>query len=507
VATPFIVLVRRSTASTLRTASSALLAGAVTFVPLFQSVGAQVAIKRAPSGFNLLSVEQDLDVGRQSALELERQLSLVTNARTDQFLASIVALLAAHAPGPKFPFRVTTYHSAQINALALPGGPMFVDRSLFALARSEAELASVLAHAMSHVVLRHGTSRASKAYLGKAGLSALGGLAGESTAARVINAVGGFGTSAVFLQFGRSDEYEADALGAELLAKSGYDPVAMATMFATLRRERRRNPGLERFFSSHPSAPDRETRIRNLSNVLARGGSQEVVGGFSRIRWRGGATAAAPQWNTATGTVAPRSAPVTLDVPAPSSRFTQFSHPDASLTIDHPSNWTAHSSGIGVSFAPPGGVVERDNGQPSLLHGVILNYYAPFENDVERWNNSLTRNYAPFEDRTRQRGVLEDATDDLVRQILGAHSWLSAATGSARAEVVDGARGYSVRLIGRSPVTGDVERVTVHTRALPGDQVIYLACVAPGRGASAVERACARMVQSLRVTEAAANRQ
>lgn len=493
--------------STFRPASAALLALAVTFVPLARPVGAQVAIKRAPSGFNLFPVEQDVDVGRQSARELDGQLALVTDARTEQFLTSIVALLAAQAPGPKYPFRVTTYHSTQVNALALPGGPMYVNRGLFALARSEAEVAGVLAHAMSHVILRHGTGRASKAYLREAGLGALGGLAGGSTAARVINAVGGFGTNAVFLRFSRSDEYEADALGAELLAKAGYDPVALATMFATLRRERSRNPGLESFFGCHPSAPDRETRIRNLSNVLERGGSQEVVGGFSRIRWRGGATAPAPRWNTATGTVAPRSAPVTLDVPAPSSRFTQFSHPDASLTIDHPSNWTAHSSGLAVSFAPPGGVVERDNGRPSLLHGVIVNYYAPFEDDVERWNNSLTRHYAPFEDRTRRRGVLEDATDDLVRQILSAHSWLSARTGSARAEVVDGARGYSVRLSGRSPVTGEVERVTVHTRELPGDHVIYMACVAPGRSANAVERACARMVQSLRVTEAAANRQ
>lgn len=161
-----------------------------------------------------------------------------------------------------------------------------------------------------------------------------------------------------------------------------------------------------------------------------------------------------------------------------------------------------------MSFAPDGGVLEREDGAPTLLQGLIVNHYAPFEDVVERWNNSLSRHYAPFEDRTRPRGALEDATDDLIRQILSVNTWLTASTGSARPEVVDGVRGYSVRLTGRSPVTGQPERVTVYTRVLPDDHVIYMACVAPGKRASSVEKACARMVQSMRVNEAAAaNRQ
>ncbi len=495
--------------STFRTASGVLLAGAVSLAPLAQSSAAQVAIKRAPSGFNLFSVEQDIELGRQSAVELERQVKLVTSARTDQFLASIVSVLATRAPGPKYPFRIRAVNSTGMNVFVLPGGPMYVHRGLLNQARTEAEVAAVLAHAMSHVILRHGTARVSKAYLGKAGLGALGGLVSKtSPASRIVNAVGGFGTNAAFLTFGRSDEYEADALGAELMAEAGYDPVAMASMFATLRREKAR-PGLASFASSHPSAADRETRIRNLSYVLGQGGAQAVVGGFSAIRSRGAsiATSSDAHWTAAAGIVEREAKPVTPDVPAPSPRFSRFNHPDAILAIDHPDNWDAYPSGAAVSFAPAGGVIERTDGQPNLLQGVIVNYYAPFEGDVDRWNNSLTRHFAPFDDRTRRRAILEDATDDLVRQILSANPYLDAPTGSARSEVVDGARGYSVRLSGRSPVTGEVERVTVHTRALPGDQVIYMACIAPGRSANTVERACARMVQSLRVTDAAANRQ
>ena len=93
--TPALALVRRSTASTVRTASGALLAGVVAFVPVGRPAGAQIAIKRTPSGFNLFSVEQDVEVGRRSAAEFERQVSLLSSVQTEQFLASVVALLAA----------------------------------------------------------------------------------------------------------------------------------------------------------------------------------------------------------------------------------------------------------------------------------------------------------------------------------------------------------------------------------------------------------------------------
>jgi hypothetical protein len=227
------------------------------------------------------------------------------------------------------------------------------------------------------------------------------------------------------------------------------------------------------------------------------------------MRWGNAGTAAvpaAPGVNISTGSVELRTTPAVPDIPAPSPEFTRFSNPDAPIEIEHPANWDAHQSGMAMTFVPSGGVVDRDDGAPSLRQGVVVNYYEPFEGDVERWNNSLERNYAPFEDRSRPRGLLEDATDDLVRQILIANSWLSAPTRSARPEQGDGMRGYSVKLRGRSPVTGELERVTVYTRALPDDHVIYMACVAGGRSAASVERACSRMMQSLRVNDGTLHR-
>ena len=493
--------------STVWTASGAvLLAGAVTFVPVAPVAGAQVAIKRSPAGFNLFSIQQDIEIGRQSAAEIERQVSLVTSARTNDYLARITSVLTAHTPGTAYPFQIRAINTAEVNLLVLPGGQIYVTRGLLSQTKNEAEVAGLVSHAMAHVTLRHGTARVSRAYLAKAGLGALGAFEGAASE-RIINATGGYGPKAVFLRFTRSDEYEADALGAEIMSKAGYDPVASAALLATLRREKARLV-IERFNGSHPPASDRESRIRNLSNVL-RHGRTEVVGGFARMRWRMPATPAipaAPQVNVSAGSVELRATPSLPRLPAPSPEFTRFTNPDAPIQIEHPSNWDAHFSGLAMSFVPSGGVVETEDGAASLLQGMVVNYYEPFEGDVERWNRSLERNYAPFEDRSRPRGILEDATDDLVRQIIDANTWLKAPTGSARPQQVDGMRGYSVRLQGRSPVTGEMERVTVYTRALPDDHVVYLACVAGGRTASSVERACTRMLQSLRISDSSLHR-
>src|SRR3970282_2894525 len=97
--------------------------------------------------------------------------------------------------------------------------PMYVNRGLFEAARSEAELAGVLAHEMSHVALRHGTHQASKAYLSQAGLGILGGLLGRNggNTSTIVNAVGGVGVNTAFLKFSRDDEHQGDQLGAQIV--------------------------------------------------------------------------------------------------------------------------------------------------------------------------------------------------------------------------------------------------------------------------------------------------
>lgn len=495
-------------------APSVLLASAfVLCAPLV--AGAQT--KPATPGFNLFSVEQDVEIGRQSAVEAERQLPMLKNRNVDRYLGKIVTKLAAQAPGARYPYGIKAVNDSSINAFALPGGPMYVNRGLFEAARSEAELASVLAHEMAHVALRHGTHQASKAYLGQAGLGILGGLLGKNggNTAQIVNAVGGLGLNTLFLKFSRDAEYQADQTGAAIMAGAGYDPVAMADFFTLLRSEQGRDPGkVERFFSDHPAAGDREARIRSQAESLKVAGSRDV-GGFDGMRADLRRLSPAPQ-RVAQQLEQPRN-PETRDqesgqyevrVDQPSSRFQRFEQPNGFFTIEHPDNWRAYASnsGFAVSMAPEGGVVDTGNGQQAMLYGVMVNHYTPFEGETARQQESRQRSYAPFEDTDQWRGSLEDATDDLVRQIIRSNSYLQAQDGQARREQIDGQSSFSVALSGRSPVTGQEERVTVVTRSLTDGDVIYALSVVPGRGYDSMTRAFTQMLRTLNVNDDAIHR-
>jgi hypothetical protein len=412
----------------------------------------------------------------------------------------MISKLAAQAPGARYPYAIKAVNDSAINAFSLPGGPMYVNRGLVEAARSEAELAGVLAHEMSHVALRHGTHQASKAYLGQAGLGILGGLLGKNdgNTSQIVNAVGGLGLNAVFLKFGRDAEYQADRLGAEIMAGAGYNPVAMANFFELLRSEQGRDPGkVEQFFSDHPPAADREARIRDQARSLRLAPSQDG-GGFDRMRadLRRLAPAAS---RVAQVLEAPRnqdgrnpgSGQYDVPVDQPSSRFQRFEQRNGFFTIEHPDNWRAYGSdsGFAASFAPDGGVVNMGDGQQALLYGVIVNHYAPFEGYSDR-----------------QKASLEDATDDLVRQIIQSNSYLRAQDGQARREQIDGAPSYSVVLSGRSPVTGQEERVTVVTRGLSDGDVIYALSIVPGSGYDSMTQTFAHMLRTLNVNDDAFHR-
>jgi hypothetical protein len=475
--------------------------------PLANSAPAQT--RQPEPGFNLFTVEQDIELGRQSALEAEKQLRLLGDRNTDTYLNRIIQRLASGAPGARYPYHIKAVNASEINAFSLPGGPMYVNRGLLQSVRNEAELAGVLAHEMAHVAMRHGTHQASKAYLTRSGLGILGGLLGKGSSTTVVNAIGGVGLNALFLKFSRDDEYEADQVGVQMMANAGYNPGAMADFFALMRAEQGRDPGkLEQFLSSHPSAANRESRIRELA-ANTRGGSTEVVGGFSNIKSRmGGLPAATSQ--RVTLAEADRDTPaigqVTVQIVQPSSTFVRFSQTNGFFTIEHPNNWNTFGSGVAVSMAPTGGVVQGSNGQNVMVYGVIINHYSPFEGEESRRSQSLQRNYAPFEDRTLPRGSLEDATDDLVRTILDANTYLRTETGSAQSEVIDGAAGFSVVLSGTSPATGMEERVTVYTRGLTDGHVLYALGITPGPNAASFDPVFRRMMRTLNVNDQAAHR-
>ena len=270
---------------------------AVAGILAFETARAQTAVK---PGWNLFSVEQDVEIGRQSAAEAERQLPMLRDASVERYVNAVGQRLAAVAPGPKFPYQFRVANLSDLNAFALPGGFLYVNRGLIEASRSEAELAGVLAHEIAHAALRHGTANASKAYLAQAGVGILGGLlgGGSQTTQGIIQAVGGLGLNALFLKYSRAAEEQADIVGTQILGRAGYDPLAMAGMFAMLQQQARREPSkLEQFFSSHPAPANREAKVRKEAALV--GGDAEGArrATSSRSRSRCGACLPRPRWS------------------------------------------------------------------------------------------------------------------------------------------------------------------------------------------------------------------
>jgi beta-barrel assembly-enhancing protease len=484
---------------------SALAVGVVLTV----ASAAATAQTQVKSGFNVFSVEQDVEIGRQSAIEAERQLPMLRDASAQSYIENVGRRLAGAAPGPKFPYTFKVVNASDINAFALPGGPTYVTRGLIESVRNEGELAGVMAHEISHVALRHGTNQASKAYLAQAGLGILGGIlgggAGGSTA-QIIQAVGGLGLNALFLKFSRTAESQADILGTQIMARAGYDPEAMATMFQMLKSKQGREPGkVAQFFSDHPNPSNREAAVRQEAQKLgARGGRTEVVGGLDTLKSRFRSLGPAPSMAQIAQGARPSqgggsatypsagSSGQTVQIAAPSSRMRAFRQRSDFFQIQYPENWrVSESSGYGATMYPEGGAVRASNGQDILVYGVVVNHYEPFSGspgDV-------------FSQPVPGRGTLEQATNDLANELTRANPHLRPVRNSMRRQTIDNANALSVVLGGRSPVTGADERVTVFTRELPDGHVLYVLFVAPAQDYSALSRTFQTMVSSLRVND------
>ena len=452
------------------------------------AASAQTQVK---PGFNIFSTEQDIEIGRQSAGEAERQLRLVRDRSVDGYLNEIVGTLAAGYNGPRFPYHAQAVSASEINAFALPGGPLYVNSGLVQAERSEGELAGVIAHEMAHIALRHATHNVSKAYIAQAGVGILGGvLAGRNGAStgQVINAVGGFGMNALFLKYSRDAETQADILGAQMMARAGYDPLEMATFFDLLRQQARHDPGrLEQFFSSHPAPADRADRIRREAEMLGASDRRTAsIGGLediqSRLRGRGSASSMGRLARGDDRTDDRRGGygssgrrPADIDIERPSDRFRTFEPRDGLFSVEYPDNWRVFESerGSGLTIAPEAALTQDRGGEQGLVYGVI----------IDRLDGS----------------DLEQATDDIVEQVLGTNSYLRRPSSSPRRESIDGARALSLTLSGRSPLTGQDERVTVLTREMGRGEVISSLLIAPSREYGGLEGTFDRIVESLHV--------
>src|SRR5713226_564532 len=222
-------------------------------------------------GWNLFSPQQDIQVGQQVSRDAERQVPMLNDSRVDNYLNNLGRRLAAHAPGERYPYQYKCVNDRAINAFALPGGFVYINRGVIEAADDEAQLAGVMAHETSHVALRHGTNQASKAYAAQVPLAILGGALGSNSAGAVLAQLGaGFAMNSLLLKYSRTAESQADTMGTQILYDSGYDPRAMAQFFEKIQSDQ--TGRTVEFFSNHPSPDNRIERVNQEVDKL--GGPQ-----------------------------------------------------------------------------------------------------------------------------------------------------------------------------------------------------------------------------------------
>jgi predicted Zn-dependent protease len=226
----------------------------------------------SPGAITLLSVPQEIEIGREANAQMRKQTAELRDPQVSAYVSSVGRRLAAAAPGATYPYTFSVTDYREINALSLPGGPVWINRGVLSASSSESQVAGVLAHEIAHIAQRHAASQLMATMLARWSLTALGAMLGNTGGAGSAQIAGAFMTNGVFLKYSRDDEREADRVGLSIMTKAGWDPRGMTELFEVLRREERRSPGaVDAFFSTHPSPADRIAGLRAATAHSRRG--------------------------------------------------------------------------------------------------------------------------------------------------------------------------------------------------------------------------------------------
>jgi len=449
------------------------------------SASAQTKITPHKNGF---SPQQDVQLGQEAAAEVRKELPLVNDNRVADYVQGIGRRLVASIPSdlrqPAFRYTFDVANQKEINAFALPGGPMFLNRGMIEAAKTEGEVAGVMAHELSHVILRHGTAQATQAQKFQIGAVAgqiLGAIVG-GTAGSVIAQGSQFGLGTYFLKYSREYESEADLLGAQLMARAGYDPRQMANMFKTIEAQGSQGP---EWLSDHPNPGNRYEAINREAAALrveGSGGSQTAFNDVQgRLRSMSPAPAAKQRASSGQGG---QGGPVgttgaSVQVQPPAGQYQTYNA--GSVRVSVPSNWRAIEGNGSVTYAPQGGFYQGQGGGTAFTHGV--------EVGVMRSN----------------RNNLQQATDDLVQGFARNNPQLRR-EGDYKRDNVGGRQGLTTTLTNVSDVTGQPEYISVATTQLRDGGVLYVIGVSPRQEAGTYDPAFRRIRQSLQIADGQAYR-
>jgi Zn-dependent protease with chaperone function len=431
---------------------------------------------------NKYTPEQDVQLGRQAAAEVRQQLPLMKDDAITSYVEDIGRRLVAAIPRelqhPEFQYTFEAVNVREINAFALPGGPMFVNRGMLEAAHTEGEVAGVMAHEISHVALRHGTAQASKATKYEIGsiLGAIGGAIIGGTLGQVVGQTVQFGVGTAFLRFSREFEKQADLEGSHIMAAAGYDPRDMASMFKTI--EKQSGGGGPEWLSDHPNPGNRSEYIAKEAASLRVANPVTNTQAFERLQAHLRTLPKAPTTEEATRNAGRRGPSPTSTsgrrptgrVDPPSAQYRGYNEGNI-FRVSVPANWRELPNNETVTFAPDGGYGEY-NGQSTFTHGIEF---------------GVARN---------ESHDLQTATEELVNDLARGNPRLSRPSGFRRT-ALDGRGALQTTLDNVSEVTGRSEQIQVVTTQLRDGDLCYAIAVVPDDEASAYRSTFSKIVNSV----------
>ncbi len=462
--------------------------------------GPQLPDPGSPSG---ITKQQQEQLGLQAMAEVYKQMPVLPDSSpVTQYVQQLGRKLVTVIPQEySWPYQFHVIPEKEINAFALPGGPIFINIGTITAADNEAELAGVMAHEMSHIYMQHSAKQASKQSVAQAVLGVLGGVLPGGTAGNLARLGIQIGAGAMFMKYSRADEAQADAVGAIIMYKAGYNPKAMAEFFQKLEQQGGGNG--PQFLSDHPNPGNRvaavEKEIQDWppKNYLTNSQefprakqeatrvkaytAQEIADGAKQGVWaRQNAQSGAVPKNlpASSGTNAGASSGpmnVTFDQIRPSNNFKQLQQ--NGFSIAYPDNWQAsgdQNSGA-ITLAPPAGVT-----QGAIAYGVIV---------------------AAGQDPNASS--LDQATQDLIQNMQRQNPGLRV-SGNMQSIQVNGLQGRSVTLTGTSPVQRNAQPLPERDWliTLPyqgGGGLLYLVFIAPENDFGRLRPTYEKMLNSLQV--------
>jgi len=461
-------------------------------------------------GWNIFSENQDVEMGKKLSAAAESQLPMLDDLRVNGYLNRLGRKLVEFAPGTKYPYEFHCVNSKQVNSFALPGGQVYIYRGVIEEADDEAQLAGVMAHEISHVVLRHGTNQATRQEMSTGLFGILGGVVGGGSVSAITSQLSnGVIVGSVLVRYSRTAETQADILGTQILYDAGFDPRAMAQFFENQQNDTKKKGRVAALFADHPVPERRIQRVGDEIDKLG-GPPKDYKTDSPEFREMRRYILSLPittekNLRAATGNPNPdpsdpKDAPPTLRHASPDDgSFRRYT--GDTFTAQYPGDWEALGRGDSVAFVPHADTEDGSQEVPKLGLGVLVNIFQPPAGEAPKTSTEKTSSglvdVSFKEQQTAPRSSLDVAADQLLTQLKQSSPNLKASEVREKIEI-DGQTALSMKLTNDSPLGGLETEWLIAVMQPQG--MLYFVCAAPASEYIDYEATFQQIISSVRLS-------